>query len=78
LYPEQELLTMDSESLLAQRHAKFRKIGEVDESGPVDPHIKRSMKKQDAPLEEGELLMLPPVNGSAPEPLIVTSEASRD
>jgi acetyl-CoA carboxylase carboxyl transferase subunit alpha len=52
---------MDTESLLVQRHAKFRKIGEVDESGPVDPYIKRSMKKRDVPLEEGELLMLPPV-----------------
>ena len=69
---------MDVDSLLEQRHGKFRKIGEVEEGAPVDPHIKRSMKKRDAPLEEGELAMLPPANGSAPEPVILSSEASRE
>jgi len=66
---------MKPEALLEQRLDKFRKIGEVEE-GPVDPHIKRSMKKRDAPLEDEELVMLPPGNGIAPEPLIVTGEAT--
>jgi len=67
---------MKTEALLEQRHAKFRKIGEVEEDGPVDPHIKRSMKKRDAPVEDEEPAMLPSGNGSAPEPVIVTSEAT--
>lgn len=69
---------MDTESLLEQRYQKFRKIGEVEEGGQVDPHIKRSMKKRDAPQAEGEMLTLPPANGNASEPLIATSEVSRE
>lgn len=72
---------MKPESLLEQRHEKFRKIGEVEESGPVDSHIKRNMKKRDAAVEDEEVAMLPSGNNGigAPEPLIIaTGEASRE
>lgn len=68
----------DPETLLEERSEKFRKIGAIDESGAVDPHIKRNMKKRDALHEDDELRMLPSGNGSAPKLLIVTSESSRE
>lgn len=69
---------MDPEALLKDRAAKFRKIGAVEESGAVDPHIKRNMKKRDALHEEDDLKMLPSGNGSAPRLLIAMTEGSRD
>lgn len=75
---KQELLKKDPESLLQERAEKFRKIGAIDESGAVDPHIKRSMKKRDALHEDDELRMLPSGNGSPPKLLIATGEVSRD
>lgn len=69
---------MDPEALLEDRAAKFRKIGAVEESGAVDPHIKRNMKKRDALHEEDDLKTLPSGNGSAPRLLIATAEGSRD
>lgn len=71
-------MKMDPETLLQDRAAKFRKIGDVDESGEVDPHIKRNMKKRDAPLEDNELRSLPSGNGSAPKPLMASSNATSD
>jgi acetyl-CoA carboxylase carboxyl transferase subunit alpha len=78
VYIKQELLKKDPETLLEERTAKFRKIGAIDESGAVDPHIKRNMKKRDALHEDDELRMLPSGNGSAPKLLIATGEGSRE
>jgi len=47
-YDAEDLLKQDPEALLEDRYQKFRKIGAIDESGAVDPHIKRNMKKRDA------------------------------
>lgn len=73
-----ELLKKDPETLLEERSEKFRKIGAIDESGAVDPHIKRNMKKRDALHEDDELRMLPSGNGSAPKLSLLTSESSRE
>lgn len=78
MYIKQDLLKQDPEALLEDRYQKFRKIGAIDESGAVDPHIKRNMKKRDALHEADEIRMLPSGNGSAPKLLIVTGEGSRD
>ena len=69
---------MSPEALLEDRAAKFRKIGAIEESGAVDPHIKRNMKKRDALHEEEDIKNLPSGNGSAPKLLIATAEGSRD
>ena len=69
---------MDPEALLQDRAAKFRKIGAVEESGAVDPHIKRNMKKRDALHEEEDLRTLPSGNGSVPKLLIASAEGSRE
>ncbi|KAJ7570357.1 hypothetical protein O6H91_01G116800 [Diphasiastrum complanatum] len=42
-----------------QRVAKFRKLGSFEEATDLDPHIKRNMKKREAPLEDDELRLLP-------------------
>ncbi|XP_024360872.1 uncharacterized protein [Physcomitrium patens] len=71
-----ELMKMDVETLLQDRAAKFRKIGEVEESAEVDPYIKRNMKKRDAPLEGDDLRMLPSGNGSAPKAPVASNATS--
>ncbi|BBN19710.1 acetyl-CoA carboxylase carboxyl transferase subunit alpha [Marchantia polymorpha subsp. ruderalis] len=45
-----ELLKLDPETLMKQRVAKFRQMGAVEEGVEVDAHIKRNMKKREAPL----------------------------
>ncbi|KAI5070498.1 hypothetical protein GOP47_0014841 [Adiantum capillus-veneris] len=54
-----ELLKMEPDPLLAQRVAKFRKIGSYQEGVKVDPRFKRNMKPRDAPMEMGEPKLLP-------------------
>lgn len=54
-----ELLKLQPEPLMAQRVAKFRKIGFVQENVKVDPFIKRNMKKREAPFESDERKLLP-------------------
>lgn len=69
-----ELMKMDPEALIQQRAAKFRNIGEVDESGDVDPHIKRNMKKRDAPFKDDESRMLPSGSENAQKPVRANRE----
>lgn len=48
---------------MTQRVAKFRKIGAVDESGEIEPQIKRNMKASDA-IDQDPSQLLP--NGLNP------------
>lgn len=41
-----------------QRVAKFRQMGAVQEGVDVDPHIKRNMKKREAPLDNEDSRLL--------------------
>ena len=42
-------------------------MGAVEEGGEVDPHIKRNMKKREAPLEDEDPRLLPSGNPRLPE-----------
>ncbi|EFJ05885.1 hypothetical protein SELMODRAFT_162780, partial [Selaginella moellendorffii] len=46
----EDLLKMDTQSLLKQRHNKYRSIGEFEEFANLDSSEKRSMKPRDAPV----------------------------
>lgn len=59
------LLKLDPVDLMAQRVMKFRKMGAVEERVDVDPHIKRNMKKRDAPLDNEDSRLLSSGNGQA-------------
>ncbi|CAM6084733.1 unnamed protein product [Calypogeia fissa] len=53
-----DLLKLDPKTLMNQRVAKFRQMGAVEEGGEVDPHIKRNMKKREAPVEDEDSRLL--------------------
>lgn len=60
----QELLKLDGEAIMRQRIGKFRRMGSVQEGMEVDPYLKRSMKKREAPVEEKTRLLPMPLPGS--------------
>lgn len=47
-----ELNEMNTDTLLSHRHLKFRQLGGFREGFPVDPEIKRNMKKKDLDVSE--------------------------
>lgn len=63
-----DLLKLDPTTLMKQRVAKFRQMGAVEEGVEVDPHIKRNMKKREAPPDDDESRLL--LSG-LPQPLDV-------
>ncbi|CAL9112473.1 unnamed protein product, partial [Musa textilis] len=52
IVPSNELGGMDKDSLLNQQHMKFQLLGGFVEGEPVEPEIKRNMKKKEADVSQ--------------------------